>query len=619
MLLGHRLILLGVLSMPLLSACGSSSFGSQSGNVAPTSTSGGTATPPVTPPKVGPSGPVAPGNHNKVSATASVDSLAVAVGTTQTVIVTFTSNDTLPITAFSAYASSGTLPTGWSAPSLTCATVAPGRGCVLVLTYAPAAVENGTLNLNCVYVDNAGLPSTPGVCMTLSYAATASNHVVASLSPIGEIDTGVGGKQPVTVNFTTDDGTAATAFTLTLGALPSGWSSTKTGLSCAAVSTGNGCQLPLLFAPTAAANGALSLNYTYVDGSGLPESGALNVPYATTVNEVVVARFSPAGQVTAVQNGGRQSVAVTFTTIDGKSAAGFSLTTSLSKLPVGWSSGSTSFSCNSVSTGNGCQLQLSFTPMTLTSGTVALRYTYSDAGGIPNFGVVEIPYAATTNDNAVSTASPSGQISAMLGSPAQSVAVTFTTDDSRFATALQLTSDLTALPAGWTSATNAFGCSAFNTGSTCQLMLTYAPTGVDNGILTLSYAYMNNAGQSKTGSVGIPYQTTTNDNVIFNANPTTVAAVTGSTANPVTVTFTTDDGNFASGLAADLSMLPPGWSSAASSFGCASVSVGTACQVSLNYAPMAAAAGTVSFGFNYVNSAGTSKSGTVSIPYTASP
>jgi hypothetical protein len=150
-------------------------------------------------------------------------------------------------------------------------------------------------------------------------------------------------------------------------------------------------------------------------------------------------------------------------------------------------------------------------------------------------------------------------------------------------------------------------------------MLTYAPTGVDNGILTLSYAYMNNAGQSKTGSVGIPYQTTTNDNVIFNANPTTVAAVTGSTANPVTVTFTTDDGNFASGLAADLSMLPPGWSSAASSFGCASVSVGTACQVSLNYAPMAAAAGTVSFGFNYVNSAGTSKSGTVSIPYTASP
>jgi hypothetical protein len=620
MLLGHRLILLGVLSMPLLNACGSSSFGSESGTVAPISTGGGTSTPPVTPPKVGRSGPVAPGNHNKVSASASVDSLTVAVGTTQTVIVTFTSNDTMPITAFSAYASSGTLPAGWSAPSLTCATVAPGRGCVLILNYAPVAVESHTLTLNCVYVDNAGLPSTPGVCMTLTYAATATNNVVASLSPIGEIDTGVGGKQPVTVNFTTDDGTAATALTLTtnLGALPSGWSSMAAGLSCAVVSTGSGCQLSLLFAPMAAANGTLSLNYTYVDGSGTARTGALNVPYATTANEVVVASSAPTGQVTAVQKGGQQAVAVTFTTIDGKSAAALSLTTDLSKLPVGWSSTSKAFSCNSVSTGNGCQLQLSFTPATLTSGTLTLRYTYNDAGGMPNFGVLEIPYAATTNDNAVGTASPSG-ISAMLGSPGQSVAVTFTTDDSRFATALQLTSSLTSLPAGWTSATNAFGCSAFSTGTSCRLMLTYAPTGVDNGILTLSYAYLNNAGQSKTGSVGIPYQTTTNDNVIFKANPTTVAAVTGSTTNPVTVTFTTDDTNFASGLVADLSILPAGWSSASSAFGCASVSVGTACQVSLNYAPMAADAGTLSFGFNYVNSAGTSKSGTVSIPYTASP
>jgi hypothetical protein len=118
--------------------------------------------------------------------------------------------------------------------------------------------------------------------------------------------------------------------------------------------------------------------------------------------------------------------------------------------------------------------------------------------------------------------------------------------------------------------------------------------------------------------VAIPYQTTTNDNIVGTPNPTTVAAVTGTT-NPVTVTFTTDDGNFASGLAADLSTLPLGWSAASSSFNCVSVSVGTACQVSLTYAPMAAAAGTLAFGFTYVNSAGTTKSGTVSIPYTAAP
>jgi hypothetical protein len=149
-------------------------------------------------------------------------------------------------------------------------------------------------------------------------------------------------------------------------------------------------------------------------------------------------------------------------------------------------------------------------------------------------------------------------------------------------------------------------------------MLSYAPTGVDNGTLNLSYSYLNNAGESKTGTLSIPYQTTTNDNVVGTANPVSVAATTG-TSNIVTVTFVTDDGNFAGALTADLSLLPPDWSAPASSFACAAVSVGTSCQLSLTYAPAAAASGTLAFGFSYVNSAGSTKSGTVSIPYTAAP
>jgi hypothetical protein len=360
------------------------------------------------------------------------------------------------------------------------------------------------------------------------------------------------------------------------------------------------------------------LNYTYVDGSGKPRTGALNVPYAATANEVVVAGFSPTGQVTAVQKGGQQTVAVTFTTVDGKSAAGLTLTTSLTKLPVGWSTASTSFSCNSVSTGNGCQLQLKYAPTTLTLGSLTLRYSYSDAGGIPNFGVLEIPYAATTNDNAVSTAAPLGQLSAMLGSPGQSVAVTFTTDDNRFATDLQLTSSLVSLPPGWSSSANAFACSAFSAGTSCQLNLSYLPTGVDNGILTLNYVYLNNAGESKNGSVAIPYQTTTNDNVNGTASPLSVSAVTGS-SNSVMVTFVTDDGNFAGGLSADLSALPANWTATSSALSCASVSVGTGCRLSLTYMPTVAESGTLAFGFSYVNSAGTPKTGSVSIPYTAAP
>lgn len=621
MLVGQRWLLLGVLSLPVLSACGSSSLGSESGTIAPTGVAGTTPVAPVTPPKAGPVGGGVTGTDNLISATASVGSVSVAVGASQTISITFTSADGLSLTGFSVYGSLGVLPADWSAPSsLTCATVAPGSGCVLTLTFAPMAIESGTLTLDCVYVDNAGLPRTPGPCLTLSYASTAANNIVASLSPSGEIDAAIGGsKQSMNVTFTTDDGNAATALSVSgLTALPAGWSSTAAGLSCAVVSTGSGCQLPLTFAPTAASNGTLILNYTYVDGSGAARSGALNIPYATTINGTVTASVSPTGQVNAATMGGTQSVAVTFTTEDGSTAAGLSVLTDLTKLPPGWSSSANTFGCASVSTGNGCQLQLKYMPTALSAGTLTLRYGYNDAGGMPNFGVLNIPFAATTNDNVVGTAAPSGQITAMLGSPGQSISVTFTTDDGRLATALQLTSSLTALPAGWSAGAGPFSCSVVLSGTTCQLMLTYAPTGVDNGTLNLSYAYVNNAGESKSGSVGIPYQTTTNDNVVGSANPAAVAAVTGS-SNVVPVTFTTDDGNLASGLSADLSALPLGWTAPASSFACASVSVGATCQVSLTYAPTTAASGTLAFGFSYVNSAGTAKTGTVSIPYTAAP
>jgi hypothetical protein len=49
------------------------------------------------------------------------------------------------------------------------------------------------------------------------------------------------------------------------------------------------------------------------------------------------------------------------------------------------------------------------------------------------------------------------------------------------------------------------------------------------------------------------------------------------------------------------------------------LSVGTGCQVALSYTPTVAATGPLTFGYSYVNSAGTSKTGTVSVPYTAAP
>ena len=68
--------------------------------------------------------------------------------------------------------------------------------------------------------------------------------------------------------------------------------------------------------------------------------------------------------------------------------------------------------------------------------------------------------------------------------------------------------------------------------------------------------------KSKTGSINIPYRATTNDNVVGTASQNPLLVMSG-TSTVITVTFTTDDGNLASGLSitSGLGTLPTDWSS----------------------------------------------------------
>src|SRR5262249_33399113 len=152
----------------------------------------------------------------------------------------------------------------------------------------------------------------------------------------------------------TDDGNAATNLSLTtaLTSLPAGWSSKSTSFSCAIVSTGNGCQLVLSYLPTSAATGTLALDYSYSDDSGMARTGTWNMPYSTATNGTIVATASPLGQVNAVQKTGNQAVTVTFTTDDGKAARNLLVLSDLTKLPAGWTSSSSNFTCGGVSSGN---------------------------------------------------------------------------------------------------------------------------------------------------------------------------------------------------------------------------------------------------------------------------
>jgi hypothetical protein len=622
----RRTTLLWMLSLPLLHGCDftgstSTSYGlaSAANTEPPVAANGGSdISPGFTSAASGTSG-----SANEVVATPSVAGpLSVAVGASRTITVTFTSSDGLPIRGVAI--SGTTLPSGWSGINgYNCTLVGAGNSCVLTLTYAPTAVESGTLTLNYIYIDNANQPEAPGHSLAIPYVATTGNNIVATPSTTGQVSSAVRtGSQSVSVNFTTDDGNAAAELVVSseLASLPAGWSSAGSHFSCAIVSTGSGCQLVLSYAPTAAASGVLALSYDYIDDSGASRSGALNIPYSTLTDGEILASVSPSGQVNAIEKTGRQSVAINFTTDDGKPATGLKVLTGLTALPPGWSSGSSQFSCDSVSTGNGCQLLLDYAPLAPSRGTLSINYSYRDAGGEFNIGSVNIDYASTTDDNAVATGVPSGQINAIVGMGSQTVLTTFTTDDGRPATALRLTGDLTMLPAGWTGTGSSFTCSGFSSGTGCQLPLTYTPTAAGSGTLTLTYAYLNDAGHPKTGSLNIPFRATTDDNVVGTPSQGSVTVQAGSTT-PVDVVFTTDDGNVATDLSvtSGLNPLPAGWSSGSPTLSCSSVSVGATCHLPLTYAPTAAASGTLTLAFSYTNNSGVSKTGTVSINYVATP
>ncbi len=345
-----------------------------------------------------------------------------------------------------------------------------------------------------VDVSASGNPPIPG---------TSNDSIVATPSATGVVSVIAGSSTAFNVTFTTDDGATATNLSITSGlsALPAGWSG-PASFTCASVSTGSGCMVNLAYKPTTAGTGSVTFNYSYVNNAGTGKAGTATVSYAATSNDNVVATRSPAGQI-AVIAGGKSAVRITFTTDDGQPAANLSMTAGLSPLPAGWS-GPAAFACASLSTGNGCELSLMFSPAAAAAGTLQLNYGYHANSGTAKTGSVMVPYTATTHNNVIVTPSPSGPISAVVNSGSVPVSLTFTTDDGNPATAITITGGLSTLPAGW-SGPASFSCASASIGSGCQLTLTYAPTVNASGTVMLAYGFNDDSGSAKTGTASISY------------------------------------------------------------------------------------------------------------------
>ena len=258
------------------------------------------------------------------------------------------------------------------------------------------------------------------------------------------------------------------------------------------------------------------------------------------------------------------------------------------------------------------------TPTAVGSGSVTVNYSYINNAGTSKTGTAVVSYAASSNDNVVAAPSPAGQIAVVVGG-ARAVDVTFTTDDGQPATKLSITAGLSALPAGW-SGPAVFSCASVSAGSGCQLSLMFKPAAAAGGALQLTYSYNANSGNAKTGSISIAYHATTHNNLVVTPSPSgSIGAVVNSGSVPVTLTFTTDDGNPATAITmSGLGTLPVGWSGPATFF-CASVSTGTGCRLALTYAPTVNGSGSLALGYSYKDDSGSAKTGTASIAYASIP
>lgn len=448
-------------------------------------------------------------SHNNVVATVEpVGQINTAVGGSRSVTVLFTTDDGAAATNLQITSGLSSLPAGWSgASTFACPTVTNTNGCLLTLTYAPTAAASGTLTIGYSFADNNATASTGS--LSIQYAATTDNHVIAAVSPAGQVSALVGAPgQNVSVSFTTDDGNAATNLQITGSGLSSlatafpGWTGPGT-FTCATVSTGNGCQLSLSYAPTVAGSGTLLFGYQYVNGAGTTQTGTVSIPFSATSDNNVIATVSPSGQINALAAGGALDVAITFTTDDANQASNLNIVSGLTGLPTGWT-GPATFTCAGFATANGCQLVLHYAPPAVGSGTVILNYTYASNSGVAKTGSVNLPYQATSHNNLVYTATPSGQITAVLNQGTQVVNIVFTSDDGNPVTGVSITSGLSTLPTDWTGPST-FTCANASTGNTCSLALTFQPLVKSSGTINLAYAYTDNSGAAQTGTVNLPY------------------------------------------------------------------------------------------------------------------
>lgn len=199
------------------------------------------------------------------------------------------------------------------------------------------------------------------------------------------------------------------------------------------------------------------------------------------------------------------------------------------------------------------------------------------------------------------------------------IAVIFRAPQGMAARQLAITTGMSPLPAGWSSASSSFACDTVSANDDCRLNLRYSPilAGV-SGNLNLGFRYIDANGVQQHGSADIPYGTTAPNAVTAAVAPAGPLQVGVGTSTSVVFTFRSNDGVPATALSADVGALPAGWSVAGGSVPCATVAGDAGCSLSLQFQPLGPVGTSVlSLPYRYTDSGGAVRDGTASVTYAA--
>lgn len=340
----------------------------------------------------------------------------------------------------------------------------------------------------------------------------------------------------------------------------------------------------------------------------------------------VVGAIASPNPVTATAGAPGQIVTITFQTSSGQ---GSNLNVPIN-LPDSWSltpdeAGLKNYTCNGnpVTSAGGCVLKLVYTPLvSQAQKSFDLTYTYTNNQESQSAkGNLNIEYSAIIGNVVVTNVKPNGLINPIINTT-KAVAITFNSNKDRV-TNLQVTG-LESLPSDWTFTnleSSSYSCaSVTDSGSGCQLNLSYHPVKAESGDVVLNYSYVNSTGGIQRSSVTLPYDVSSSNNVVA-TYPTAVYGKFGESQN-ISFSFATDDGVAATKLHLDLANLSttyPGWSYNQESYSCATVD-SSCLPLILNYAPESTdkpAQNNLSLSYKYVDKSNETKFGSISLFYKA--